>query len=772
MHKLVLALLMSTLMAFASQSPNEPAKLAPLLQMAQSLIQKQQFESAEKVLQTAIAAAQQQSAAKWQAVLQNEYGLLLARQGDYLLALEPLQTSLTLYIKEGDQTAAAAVERNLALQYQRLGLLEMAAQHLRSSIQTLGQLNKPCETAFSQLEYGTTLTLLERYAEAEQILLTAQQTLKTCPNQARNYAGSFDRLANLYRQQGNFEKAANHYKSAQQHTPKQAARSRGHLLSNLAQLALDQQDWSQAEAYSQQALQAFTSDHAQDDLLHTQSLQSQAVFHQGDFERAADLARVALDQLDRLFDQQGGSQPARSFLHYRENLLATYLAAQLEQALVADDDKAHITKALQAYERFRTRSLKRARHGVSSHADASPAAQLKIRRYASKLEKASAETYQATLDLLHRELRQAQTQQAKQLRATKLDHDFTVEALQAYLAKEQAVALVYIQGPPGSEEAQGYLMTVTGQGLGVLRIAGDVSQQARHYRAQIMRCNPSQQGLLRYLGEGLHQKLVAPALAQSKAEKLYILAEGQLQLLPFDTLIHVATPEKARPIVYPAALSMIATGETRFDAKDRIVFGNPRYSNDEPSTHPDWPALKHGFWRADEPKLNSAAEANRPNFLKAMDARVSILHASAHATIHDRVPELSALVLATYDQRGHAIAGELFAYEIEQRTCKAPLVVLAACRTADGHWYKGEGIWGLSHAFLAAGSQSVLVSLWDVDDQATSQLMRAFYEALEAGQAPSHALLSAKQHLQKHPVYQHPGYWAAFVLQGDLKLKK
>ena len=115
----------------------------------------------------------------------------------------------------------------------------------------------------------------------------------------------------------------------------------------------------------------------------------------------------------------------------------------------------------------------------------------------------------------------------------------------------------------------------------------------------------------------------------------------------------------------------------------------------------------------------------------------------------------------------------------------ADLVTLSACETGLGQEVVGEGYVGLAYAFLQAGTRSLLVSLWKVEDTATSLLMRRFYENWrgEYGEERSgrvgepmtkaDALQKAKCWLRTytdesgHTPYKHPYYWSAFVLIGD-----
>jgi CHAT domain-containing protein len=92
------------------------------------------------------------------------------------------------------------------------------------------------------------------------------------------------------------------------------------------------------------------------------------------------------------------------------------------------------------------------------------------------------------------------------------------------------------------------------------------------------------------------------------------------------------------------------------------------------------------------------------------------------------------------------------------------LVVLSACETGVGDYFEGEGIHGLQRAFLLAGTQSVLMSLWKINDQLTQQLMTDFYRYWLSGLSKPQALRKAQLNLRKQ--YPEPYYWGAFVLLG------
>lgn len=132
------------------------------------------------------------------------------------------------------------------------------------------------------------------------------------------------------------------------------------------------------------------------------------------------------------------------------------------------------------------------------------------------------------------------------------------------------------------------------------------------------------------------------------------------------------------------------------------------------------------------------------------------------------IPGLSALVLSLVDEQGKAQDGFLRANEIYNLNLPAELVVLSACQTGLGKEIKGEGLVGLTRGFMYAGAARVVVNLWSVSDNATSELMGEFYrKMLKEGQRPAEALRTAQIKMWKQKQWASPYYWAAFTLQGE-----
>jgi CHAT domain-containing protein len=154
-----------------------------------------------------------------------------------------------------------------------------------------------------------------------------------------------------------------------------------------------------------------------------------------------------------------------------------------------------------------------------------------------------------------------------------------------------------------------------------------------------------------------------------------------------------------------------------------------------------------------------------------------ILHFATHAVVGDEVKWISqpALILSP-EGAGKGDDGVLKMAEIFNLRLNADLVVLSACETARGEMSRGEGIVGLTSAFLFAGSDSVVASLWNVNDESTSLFMEHFYTALKEGLTKAEALRKARCELMQMRIKENatseeeslasPYFWAPFILVG------
>jgi CHAT domain-containing protein len=180
-------------------------------------------------------------------------------------------------------------------------------------------------------------------------------------------------------------------------------------------------------------------------------------------------------------------------------------------------------------------------------------------------------------------------------------------------------------------------------------------------------------------------------------------------------------------------------------------------------------------------------QARESEVKKAGLSDYQYIHFATHGILSGDIPYIlePALVLTQVgesEEDGFLKTSEVLGWKL-----KTDLVVLSACKTALGKEVAGEGIVGLSRAFMLAGAKSVVVSLWSVDSNSTAALMRQYYTNLQAGKTKEESLRLAKQELKagvysvhrgrglqivsaEEPIKlnaQHPFFWAPFILLGE-----
>jgi len=147
------------------------------------------------------------------------------------------------------------------------------------------------------------------------------------------------------------------------------------------------------------------------------------------------------------------------------------------------------------------------------------------------------------------------------------------------------------------------------------------------------------------------------------------------------------------------------------------------------------------------------------------------VHFATHTILNSKNPGLSGIVLSLVDEHGNDQEGFLVVHEIYNLRLPADLVVLSSCKTGLGKEVKGEGMIGITRGFMYAGAARVLVSLWDVDDESTAEMMKRIYGVMLKKQlmSPASALRSAQVSMWKSNRWRAPYFWAAFVLQGEYR---
>jgi CHAT domain-containing protein len=274
-------------------------------------------------------------------------------------------------------------------------------------------------------------------------------------------------------------------------------------------------------------------------------------------------------------------------------------------------------------------------------------------------------------------------------------------------------------------------------------------------------------------GQKLYEMLIAPAKSLiPQGARVILLPDGSLYGLNFETLI-VPSPKphywiEDATLTTASSLTLLASAATARPAtKGKNIF----LVGDTVSPNADFPALRHAaaemrqiekYFPGPNREVLSGSAAIPAAYLSSKPERYAYLHFVTHGTASRTRPLESAVVLSKEKDED---SYKLYARDIVKRRLSAYLVTISACNGAGSRAFSGEGLVGLSWAFLRAGAHNVIGALWEVSDSAAPQLMDVLYNGLSRGQDPASALRAAKLSLlHSDNFYKKPYYWAPFQL--------
>jgi CHAT domain-containing protein len=322
-------------------------------------------------------------------------------------------------------------------------------------------------------------------------------------------------------------------------------------------------------------------------------------------------------------------------------------------------------------------------------------------------------------------------------------------------------------------EKQSYLWAVTPQKatLFPLPAAAEIQASVQRYRKTLL-------GPLDPLatsnddGLALYRTLVAPAASLLKKDaKIFIIPDGSLNSLNFETLL-VPGPSPhywIEDVALADASSLRMLAAARADNKPT---GRLLLIGDAVSPNADYPELRKAAAEIEnvdkhfptaQQQIFAREHATPAAYLESKPEQFSYIHFVAHGTASRTNPLDSAIVLSKVGAADDSF--KLYAREIVHHPLHAELVTISTCYGAGSRAYSGEGLVGLSWAFLRTGAHNVIGALWEVSDVSTPDLMDALYAGLKKGERPEAALRAAKLSLlHSGGSFAKPFYWAPFQL--------
>jgi len=270
---------------------------------------------------------------------------------------------------------------------------------------------------------------------------------------------------------------------------------------------------------------------------------------------------------------------------------------------------------------------------------------------------------------------------------------------------------------------------------------------------------------LNKVGESLYKKLILPIESIITSKNLTIVPHGPLHYLPFNALHYKDSflIDRYKIRVLPSAsvmkfLKVPRTGQ----AGELIVFGNPDLGHQRY----DLPFAEAEALTIAKEQPNSRVLIRKQaseTAIKKFGDQFRRVHFATHGTFNPEIPLESRLLLSKDNENdGMLTVGELYDLSLN-----ADLVTLSACETALGKVANGDDVVGFSRGFLYAGTNSIVSSLWKVDDKATSVLMQAFYRSLRS--TDKRTALRNAQLKVKNKYRAHPFFWAAFQITGAVQ---
>lgn len=361
-----------------------------------------------------------------------------------------------------------------------------------------------------------------------------------------------------------------------------------------------------------------------------------------------------------------------------------------------------------------------------------------------------------------------------------------------------------------------WLVTKNSVEIHTLPARDKIEVTAKNFYDSIISRNKADEAKTSDLSKQLSDILLAPIAAKIGNKRLAIVADGVLQFVPFSAL---ASPKfKARSpkflveeneiVILPSAgvlaeLRRNTTGRNApqktiaifadpiFEANDTRLAGvskNIKASGKPPEIRKVLRDFNFGetlprlissrieakniaaFVPDSKADLNIDFDASRENAMSADLSDYRILHFATHGLLDTIHPESSGLMMSLYDKDGKTRDGFLSLNQIYNMDLNSDLVVLSACQTALGKDVRGEGLIGLTRGFMYAGAKRVVASLWKVDDAATAEFMKRFYQnLLQKNLSSVAALKQTKMEMRQIPRFKSAYFWAGFTLQGDWK---
>ncbi len=678
----------------------------------------------------------------------NALGLLYALLGDPTRARAEFEQSYAIWQKLGDRTQASFAQSNLGWTAVGQRQFQESLQFLTPALQTFESANNRIAQAYALHNLGNAYAGLEQYGKAVECL---ERSLRLKRDLGDRWGETYTlhALGETYLAQG--DKARGTELLQQALNARRALKDRTGLilsLGSLARLHRDSGDLPLAEAEIREAIGEIEASRSR---VVSQDL------------RASYLASKR-DYFEFLVDLLASQNRPAEALEAAEQSRGRLFLDRLGDVLAEVRKGADVSKE-QAAQRKVNAIADRLERLASSKA-VNPAREAKLKQ---DLEAALAEERDAS-----EAVRRASPRYADLIEPRRV----TVPEMQKMLEPGDVLLAFAL----GRERSYGWIVAPASLRMQKLpprsRIESAVAAANRAISDRKADWKPSIEILERLLG------LRPPP---DRASRIIVAADGALETVPFAVFPSIGTEIQIAYLPSASALALVRSQKRGTAAGGTLVLADPVLSADDPrmpagatalrtSITTPLPRLRFSRIEADsiaalQPTSTKEAldfDAARSLLLSPAVRNQSIVHLATHAVVDPAHPDLSKVALSAFDSRGNSVEPSVRLHEIFTLDLRARLVTLSACRSATGANLAGEGLVSLTRGFQYAGAASVLATLWDVEDRSTAFWMEEFYRSLLVRRMNASASVRAAANaIRGKSGWEHPYYWAGFVLQGE-----
>jgi CHAT domain-containing protein/Tfp pilus assembly protein PilF len=745
--------------------------------------------------------------------------------GEKQKALDNYNQALLLWRKTGDKTSEAKTLNNIGLVYHSLGERQQALEFFQQALSIRRAVGDKAGIATTLNNIGSVYSLLEQKQQALSFFNQAL-TLRQEVGDKLGTARTLNNIGKLYYSLGNKQQALNFLNRALPLLKEVGDKGgEANTLNNIGLVLALGVDKEQALGYYNQALplRRLVGDKGGE----ATTLASIAFVEKerGNFDNALSNIEAAIKIIEELRTKIDSLELRASFFASKQDVYEFYIDLLMELHK-KQPSKGYDGLALYASERSRARNLLELLSEANADIRAGVEQRLLFeeRSLEHKLDAAEKRRVQLLsnnrgekqLQSLERDIAQflEKYQQVKaKIRSTSPRYAALTQPKPLNLSEIQQQVLdddtLLLQYSLGKERSYLWAITKTSINSYQLPKREEIESAASELIKNVT--IPNQRGRQKKFATSagkLSQMILEPVSGQLGKKRLLFVTDGVLQYTPLSALPLPNTTKSLLSVHEVVNLPSATTlGVLRQQLKGRkiapktlAVIADPVFSkNDQRISKSGLDAVPQNpdnlasgtnyesniqldrlpFTRKEGSRILSLVPqslstsafdflANRKFVTNSQLQEYRIIHFATHGILNSLNPELSGIVLSLFDSKGKPQNGFLRLHDIFNLNLPVELVVLSACETGLGKVIKGEGLVGLTRGFMYAGTPRVVVSLWSVDDEATSELMERFYQGiLKKGLKPAAALRTAQLEMSQQPQWKSPYYWAGFTLQGE-----